>query len=378
MKNCCTDTGPGPRQVPASEIQRTLQTKAMGADAFHATQLGGLQSLRQSKGAMLAREQTRLSASLGPQNPRVLALSDQISVNNNLGTQLMRAQSRSQASVFEANSNTWIVHGHVRTQDYKPVPQVTVALYTPEGQWLRQFGWACTDANGYYKLTIQSSANTTSTKAGPGVNPVGSTDTVANVAQPDVAGEPAGNLKTNQVAGTVSGDRPAAGAAVPPPPPDGQDPSVSFTTSTQDTSSISTTGTSGGRKLCVNATDAQQRFLGGATMPVIARLGAIDYREILIDSTAAACTPPPTGTDGSPAGTPGTTGTQGAPGMSKPTQFLGNSHTREVHDLQNTKKNCRIDSITADRRVYFKTADDAAKAGYDYCAYCFGKAKSKR
>ncbi|MFN0140309.1 MAG: hypothetical protein ACKVQW_09510 [Pyrinomonadaceae bacterium] len=62
----------------------------------------------------------------------------------------------------------------------------------------------------------------------------------------------------------------------------------------------------------------------------------------------------------------------------EPTQLLGNSHARELHDLQNTKTNCRINQISADHRVFFKTEEDAIKAGYDYCYYCFGKGKSMR
>ena len=39
---------------------------------------------------------------------------------------------------------------------------------------------------------------------------------------------------------------------------------------------------------------------------------------------------------------------------------------------------CRIDEIRPDHRVYFNTQREAQAAGYDYCAYCFGKEKSKR
>jgi hypothetical protein len=66
------------------------------------------------------------------------------------------------------------------------------------------------------------------------------------------------------------------------------------------------------------------------------------------------------------------------PAGNSATRFLGNSNSREVHDMQNIKKNCRIDQIAADYRVFFATEQEAVKARYDYCAYCFGKAKSKR
>lgn len=60
------------------------------------------------------------------------------------------------------------------------------------------------------------------------------------------------------------------------------------------------------------------------------------------------------------------------------TRYLGNSNTREVHDLKKEKKNCRIDNIKFDHRMNFKTRKEAVEAGYDHCAYCFGKGKSKR
>lgn len=60
------------------------------------------------------------------------------------------------------------------------------------------------------------------------------------------------------------------------------------------------------------------------------------------------------------------------------TRFLGNSHARELHDLKNTKKQCQINAIKPDYRVYFRTEREAVAAGYDFCKYCFGKQKSKR
>lgn len=59
-------------------------------------------------------------------------------------------------------------------------------------------------------------------------------------------------------------------------------------------------------------------------------------------------------------------------------RYLGNSGKRELHDLENTKPRCRIDKIRPDHQFYFKTEKEAQEAGYDYCAFCFGKEKSKR
>jgi len=60
------------------------------------------------------------------------------------------------------------------------------------------------------------------------------------------------------------------------------------------------------------------------------------------------------------------------------TQFLGNSNTREVHDLVNEKPRCQLANMRPDHRVYYASTEEAQKAGYDFCAYCFSKKQSRR
>jgi hypothetical protein len=60
------------------------------------------------------------------------------------------------------------------------------------------------------------------------------------------------------------------------------------------------------------------------------------------------------------------------------TRLLGNSSTRELHDLENEKPACQIAEIQPDHRFYFQNEDQARKLGYDFCGYCFGKKRSKR
>lgn len=62
----------------------------------------------------------------------------------------------------------------------------------------------------------------------------------------------------------------------------------------------------------------------------------------------------------------------------EPTRFLGNSNSREVHDLNNRSADCQVDEILFDRRIFFASAEQAGKLGYDYCAFCFGRERSKR
>lgn len=63
---------------------------------------------------------------------------------------------------------------------------------------------------------------------------------------------------------------------------------------------------------------------------------------------------------------------------SRETRFLGNTFTTELHDLDNRQPGCQIGEIRFDRRYYFPTVEDAVAAGYDLCAYCFGRSRSRR
>ncbi len=66
-----------------------------------------------------------------------------------------------------------------------------------------------------------------------------------------------------------------------------------------------------------------------------------------------------------------------APG-SRITLLLGNTYSTELHDLDRETPNCQIDEIRPDRRFYFTSIEEARSAGYDVCAYCFGRDLSER
>lgn len=60
------------------------------------------------------------------------------------------------------------------------------------------------------------------------------------------------------------------------------------------------------------------------------------------------------------------------------TRYLGNTASTELHDLDNETPSCQISEIRFDHRFYFRTAEEAAAVGYDFCAFCFGRELSER
>ena len=58
--------------------------------------------------------------------------------------------------------------------------------------------------------------------------------------------------------------------------------------------------------------------------------------------------------------------------------YLGNTRTRELHDLRRLTLQCQVDEIPIDRKYSFRSIPEARSLGYDLCAYCFGPARSQR
>ena len=139
-------------RVPLSEVSRELENSFLGADRARATNLTGLQRVRGAKAAGLEREHRRLSRSLGGRHPRVVALSEKLAVNAALSRQLVYESERAKTETPTPEARGYIVHGHVRDQDLTAVPGLTVALYDPNGKWLRRLGFDCTDETGHFKL----------------------------------------------------------------------------------------------------------------------------------------------------------------------------------------------------------------------------------
>lgn len=59
------------------------------------------------------------------------------------------------------------------------------------------------------------------------------------------------------------------------------------------------------------------------------------------------------------------------------TRWLANTGSGEFHDLERAVARCQVEEIRPDRRFYFPSEDAAVEAGYDFCAYCFGRDRSE-
>lgn len=61
------------------------------------------------------------------------------------------------------------------------------------------------------------------------------------------------------------------------------------------------------------------------------------------------------------------------PPVEEAPKYMGNSNTKEIHDLSKTTKACQIDKMEDRNKVFFDTLEDVERArdeGYNGCKWC--------
>src|ERR1051326_42419 len=116
-------------EITLDDVMRKVDENVAGADVERADKLDRLQTLRRAKATGMQREYDRLSARFGANHPRVLGLAIKMEANRLLRRDLAVETVRARTETPEVDDQTWVLHGYVRDQELKPVPNLTVAPY---------------------------------------------------------------------------------------------------------------------------------------------------------------------------------------------------------------------------------------------------------
>lgn len=306
------------RRITFSEIGNTLAQNLGSVDGARAAELTGLARVRQAKATQLAREHTRLTEKYGANDARVQAIAAQRATNAIVVANIEREALRAQTPMPAPDDNAWIVHGHVFGPDRAPQAERVLTLHDANGKPLIDTQ-ARTDSNGHFVLCV--------------TRPQKTDDGQDNVT-PGATRGPALNLSAQATAPNTV-------------------------------------------RAYLHVSDIAGKLLHRDTHELTPALGQVDYREITLSDDPCA-QKPPRGKPDTGGGTPNETPRE-PPSTEPSTQpYVGNPATRELHDTQKITKRCKLDAIKPDARVYFANTAEAEKVGYDYCAFCFGKEKSKR
>jgi hypothetical protein len=134
------------------DLKETLYRAAVKADALRAAGMNGLAGVMQARQAGLDREHRRLFEKVGAEHPRVrtlaLRIEDVVARLHDLRVEIARAETPG----VRAGPAEWVLHGYVWRKDLSAAPDLTVALVDSQGEWVRAFGYTCSDARGYFQL----------------------------------------------------------------------------------------------------------------------------------------------------------------------------------------------------------------------------------
>lgn len=140
----------GGRNLPSLNVrQRSFE----GLDEVRARQMDEAFKLQNSAGHTFKREQVRLADKYGQNDPRTVAMSARIDTNAD-HVQSLFLEYTGASITTPAAGKTWTVDGFVRDAKGEPVNNITVAAYTPDGAWHREYGFACTDKKGHFFLIV--------------------------------------------------------------------------------------------------------------------------------------------------------------------------------------------------------------------------------
>jgi hypothetical protein len=140
------------RQISNDEFIGKLDASFDMLDTLRAEELNRSKLFQTVKNRVLTREQSRLSAKLGQDHPRVKQMASRLAYREKMIVDLEEevAKAQIQAPAFEADQ--WLVHGVVLDKNRKGKSGLTVGIFDAKGKWRQDFGYACTDARGYFAI----------------------------------------------------------------------------------------------------------------------------------------------------------------------------------------------------------------------------------
>lgn len=262
-----TDNSSDAMPLSADEVVKAIETGLPGLDASRTAGYAQLGQLRDAKARSLSREQTLLARKHGgAPHPRIAEARQRFAINEQLRRETAIIREVSETPLAEPEKNALIVHGFVRRRsDHVGIPGLTLALTDSDGNWLRQFGYACTDQRGYFLLR----ANLGSEEGRTGSEESSGLKTSADVSVEEARRE--------AEAAARRGEKPA-GESAGGPRIDAKRPAQ------------------------LRVFDAKGHVVHTEKRPVLLRAGTVDYRYILLGDEAGecACSPPPSKAGGRP------------------------------------------------------------------------------
>jgi hypothetical protein len=141
---------PPPNQ---QEQEKKVDSTFTNLDQNRSQGLEATKQLQTTQNAALEQEQKRLTAKYGADHPRVQKASARLTYNQGLFRDLDAEIERTKIQVPTVDLNSWLGHGFVLDKQENGIAGLTVSFFNANGEPIRQLGFACTDAKGYFAIT---------------------------------------------------------------------------------------------------------------------------------------------------------------------------------------------------------------------------------
>jgi hypothetical protein len=160
-----------PAATMTGDVKTTVQQTLQQGSATIATQVpqqfATMAAVRQARVNLLQRQATSLAAQSDAKPEAVTAVQTSIQANKLSIAKFGAVSDQASTPVPSIPANGWVLHGRVRDAQLQPVPKFTALLTDQEKTWQRQYGYAFTDASGYFSVAYAPPASAEPAAASP-------------------------------------------------------------------------------------------------------------------------------------------------------------------------------------------------------------------
>ncbi len=305
---------PKQRKISRLEVSKTFQDSYKANDAIRVEGLQSLLSIHKKKARLQERDKQKIDAKYGKNARQLEVLEEKQKANLNFISGLNMELNRAKTKPEKVDAENWLIKGRIYDRLGEPVANARVVLYGSDGSKVPKVAETTTDVNGKYRLTLK-----------------GRKKDIEEVSSDQELFRLLGGMRINNAEKEGMSER------------------------IKNNINIRTRASG-----FVRASFGRKDPVTADSIPIVVRPGVSSYRDIILNFDQYESIKPAIDKD------------------IRSTRFLGNSATREIHDLQNEKNGCRINKMRFDHMVNFNTIKMAQEVGYDFCAYCFGRKRSKR
>ncbi|HEY7336034.1 MAG TPA: hypothetical protein VH639_14190 [Bryobacteraceae bacterium] len=148
---------PSDTSSSAAQIQRELSSTLSSADASTAQSIQNLQLVHQARLSRLSREAATAKAQYGAKSPEAQQAEAAVVATTATVARVSMLNLQMTTPAPQVSQTGWALHGRVFNAQLQPVSGYTVFLVDAEKNYQQAYGFAYTDATGYFLLNYAGS-----------------------------------------------------------------------------------------------------------------------------------------------------------------------------------------------------------------------------